>query len=166
LAILKKHTMKKTTFIFAISALLLMGVSSCYKTCEDPFAPNYTLNGTCIDLTASITGNYYGQLQDSIVGLHSTTIADTLQITKVDDAHVTVSSTASVFVSYNATVSASGNGYYLTVPSQSSSNGLTVTGGGAYFSSAADGVYISATKQLSVYALAGTQYEGFNGTQH
>jgi hypothetical protein len=158
--------MKKTTFIFTISALLLMGVSSCYKTCEDPFAPNYTLKGACIDLTASITGNYYGQLLDSIVGLHSTTFADTLQITRVDDAHVTVSSTANVFVSYNATVASAGNGYYLTVPSQTSSNGLTVTGAGTYFGSAADGIYITATKQLSVYALAGTQYEGFTGTQH
>ncbi len=157
--------MKKITLIFAISALLLMSVSSCYKTCEDPFAPNYTLKGTCIDLTASITGNYYGQLTDSIVGLHSTTMADTVQITKIDAAHVQVSSTAAQFVSFSATVSSPGSGYYLTVPAQTSSNGLNVTGAGAYFGSAADGIYVTPGNQLTVYILAGTQYQGFTGTQ-
>jgi hypothetical protein len=157
--------MKKLLFTGIISTLLLFGLSGCYKTCEDPFAPNYTLKGACIDLTGSITGNYIGQLQDSVVGIHSTTIVDTLQITRVDASHVTVSSTASVFVSFNATVISSGNGYYLTVPSQTS-NGLAATGAGVYFGSAADGVYTTATKQLTVYALAGTQYEGFTGVQH
>jgi hypothetical protein len=158
--------MKKLLYIGIVAALVLFSMSGCYKTCEDPFAPNYTLEGACIDLTSSITGNYYGQLQDSIVGLHSNTIADTLQITKVDATHVTVSSTASVFVSFNATVSSSANGFYLTVPSQTSSNGLTTVGAGTYFGSAADGVYTTTGKTLSIYALAGTQYEGFTGTQH
>jgi hypothetical protein len=157
--------MKKLLYTGIISSLLLLGVSGCYKTCEDPFAPNYTLKGTCIDLTAAITGNYVGQLQDSIVGLHSTTInAVTIQITKVDDAHVQVASTTSQFVSFSATVSQSGNGYYLTVPPQTS-NGLTTTGAGAYFGAAADGVYVSSDSILTVYALAGTQYEGFTGKQ-
>jgi len=158
--------MKKITFICTISALLLMAVSSCYKTCEDPFAPNYTNKGTCIDLTSGITGNYYGQLLDSIVGLHSSTIADTIQITKIDASHVQVSSTAAQFVSFSAAVSAPGSGYYLTVPSQTSSNGLTVTGAGTYFGSAADGIYVTPGNQLTVYILAGTQYQGFTGTQH
>ena len=158
--------MKKLLLTGIISSLLLLGTSGCYKTCEDPFAPNYTLEGACIDLTTSITGNYYGQLQDSIVGLHSSTINDTLQITKVDATHVTVSSTASVFVAYNATVSSVGTGYYLTVPSQTASNGLIVVGAGTYFGSAADGVYTTTGKTLSIYALAGTQYEGFTGVQH
>ena len=158
--------MKKLLFTGVITSLLLLSVSGCYKTCENPFAPNYTLEGACIDLTANITGNYYGQLQDSIVGLHSTIIADTIQITKVDDANITVSSTASVFVAFNATVSQSGNNYYLTVPSQTAGNGLTVIGAGTYFGNAADGVYTTTGKTLTIYALAGTQYEGFNGTQH
>ena len=158
--------MKKLLFIGIIATLMLFSMSGCYKTCEDPFAPNYTLEGACIDLTTSITGNYYGQLQDSIVGLHSNSINDTLQITKVDATHVTVSSTASVFVSFNGTVSQSGNNYYLTVPSQTAGNGLTVVGAGTYFGSAADGVYITTGKTLTIYALAGTQYEGFTGGQH
>jgi len=157
--------MKKLLYTGIISTVLLLGISSCYKTCEDPFAPNYTLKGTCIDLTAAITGNYVGQLQDSIVGLHSSIIADTLQITKVDATHVTVSSTASVFVSYNATVISSGTGYLLTVPSQTASNGLTVVGAGAYFGSATDGIFTSTGKTFSIYALAGTQYESFTGIQ-
>jgi hypothetical protein len=157
--------MKKLLYTGIISSLLLLCMSGCYKTCEDPFAPNYTLKGTCIDLTAAITGNYVGQLQDSIVGLHSSTIADTLQITKVDATHVTVSSTASVFVSYNATVASSANGYYLTVPAQTSGNGLTVVGAGTYFGSAADGVYATTGRTLNIYALAGTQYESFVGVQ-
>ena len=157
--------MKKTTFIIAITALVLLGFSSCYKTCEDPFSPTYTLKGTCIDLTSGITGNYFGLLSDSIVGLHSTTIADTVQITKIDASHVQVSSTAAQFVSFSAAVSAPGDGYYLTVPSQTSSNGLTVTGAGTYFGSAADGIYVTAGKQLTVYILAGTQYQGFTGNQ-
>jgi hypothetical protein len=158
--------MKKLLFTGIIAALVLFSMSGCYKTCEDPFAPNYTLEGACIDLTSSITGNYYGQLQDSIVGLHSSTIADTLQITKVDATHVTVSSTTSVFVAFNATVSQSGNNYYLTVPSQTAGNGLTVVGAGTYFGNAADGIYTTTSKTLAVYALAGTQYEGFTGVQH
>jgi len=158
--------MKKTTFIIAVTALALLGFSSCYKTCEDPFAPNYTLKGTCIDLTTGITGNYYGQLMDSIVGLHSTTIADTVQITKIDAGHVQVSSTAAQFISFSAAVSAPGSGYYLTVPSQTSSNGLAVTGAGTYFGRAADGIYVIPGNQLTVYILAGTQYQGFTGVQH
>jgi hypothetical protein len=157
--------MKKTTFIIAVTALMLLGFSSCYKTCEDPFAPNYTLKGTCIDLTTGITGNYYGQLLDSIVGLRSTTIADTVQITKIDASHVQISSSAAQFVSFSAAVSAPGSGYYLTVPAQTSGNGLNITGAGTYFGSAADGIYITAGKQLTVYILAGTQYQGFTGTQ-
>jgi hypothetical protein len=156
--------MKKIFFSGIITALLLAGFSSCEKTCEDPFAPNYTLNGACIDLTATLVGNYNGQLLDSIVGLHSATMnAVVLQITKADDSHVQVSSATSQFVSFSAAVSSSGNGYYLTVPAQTS-NGLAVTGAGAYFGSAADGVFVTTGNQLSIYALAGTQYEGFTGT--
>lgn len=157
--------MKKLLFAGIVSVLLL-GMSGCYKTCDDPFAPNYTLKGTCIDLTTGITGTYYGQLSDSIAGLHNTTVADTVQITKIDATHIQVSSTAPQFVSFSAAVSAPGSGYYLTVPSQTSSNGLTVTGAGTYFGSAADGIYVTPGNQLTVYILAGTQYQGFTGTQH
>ena len=158
--------MKKLLFTGIISTLLLLGLSGCYKTCESPFAPNYTLEGACIDLTASITGNYTGQLMDSIVGLHSTTTNSvTIQLTKIDDAHVQVSSTLPAFVAYSAVVSQSANGYYLTVPSQTATNGLTVVGAGTYFGASADGVYVSSDSTLTVYALAGTQYQGFTGKQ-
>jgi hypothetical protein len=155
----------KNILYTAMVLMVLTGVlSSCYKTCEDPFAPNYTLEGSCIDLTAGITGVYNGQLTDSIVGLHSTNATATLVITKVDDSHVSVSSSASSFVGFSAVVNSAGNGY-LTIPSQTAGNGLTVVGAGTYFGNGADGIYISAEKQLSIYALAGTQYEGFTGTQ-
>jgi hypothetical protein len=161
------NTMKKLLFTGLTSILLLIGFSGCYKTCEDPFATNYTLKGNCIDLTASITGGYTGHLLDSIVGLPSSTVTTTLQLTKVDDSHVSVSSSNSTFVGYNAQVISSGNGYYLTVPSQTATNGLTVIGAGTYFGNATgiDGVYTTANRQLIIYTLAGTQYQGFTGVQ-
>ncbi len=126
--------MKNLFYIGIVSAFLLSGLSACYKTCEDPFAPNYTLKGACIDLTASITGTYTGQLQDSIVGSHNSTINNvTIQVTKVDDQHVNVASSGTgSFTSYNnVTVAASANGYYLTIPAQTNTgNGLAVSGAG------------------------------------
>jgi len=158
--------MKKILFTGIISTLLLFGLSGCYKTCEDPFATNYTQEGACIDLTAGVVGTYTGTFSDSIVGLHNSTSAITIQVTKVDASHVQVASSGTAaFTGFTATVSSSSNGYYLTVPSQTATNGLTVSGAGTYFGNAADGVYISATKQLTVYTLAGTQYEGFTGVQ-
>jgi len=156
--------MKKIFFLSILSALTLFGLSGCYKTCESPFAVNYTLKGACIDLTAPIVGTYTGQVLDSIVGSRSSTSPLTIQIAKVDDSHVAVSSTTNSFISYQATVSASSNGYYLTIPSQSSI-GLTVVGAGVYFGNAADGVYVTANKQLIIYSLASTQYQGFTGIQ-
>jgi len=158
--------MKKVFSIAIISAILLFGLSGCYnKTCEDAFAPNYTLEGTCIDLTASIVGNYTGTFSDSIVGLHNSTSAITIQVTKVDDGHVAIASSGTAaFTGYTATVSSSSNGYYLTVPSQTATNGLTVTGAGTYFGNAADGVYATTGRQLTIYTLVGTQYQGFTGT--
>ena len=82
--------MKKILFILSISTAFIIGLSSCYKTCEDPMASNYTLKGDCIDATASIVGNYTGTFLDSVPGVHSTTSPMTIQITKVDDSHVTV----------------------------------------------------------------------------
>jgi hypothetical protein len=156
--------MKKLLSISIICTLLFFGLSSCYKTCGDPFAPNYTLEGSCIDLTANVTGSYTGTFMDSIVGLHSTTSPITIQITRVDDGHVLIASSGTPsFVSYNATVSSSADGYYLTVSAQTATNGLTVSGAGIYFGNAADGVYVSAGKQLTIYTLAGTQYQGFAG---
>ena len=157
--------MKNTSLIIVVTIFAVLGLSSCYKTCEDPFAPNYTLKGACTDLTSSITGVYYGQLTDSVVGLHSSTITDTVQITKLDASHVQVSSSSAQFVSFSANVSAPGSGYYLTVPAQTSSNGLNVTGAGVYFGSAADGIYITAGRQLNISILAGTQYQIFSGTE-
>ena len=158
--------MKKIFFIGAVSALLLSGLSGCYKnTCEDPFAPNYTLEGTCIDQTVGIVGTYTGTFSDSIVGLHNSNSAITIQITKVDASHVAIASSGTAaFTGYTATVSSSSTGYYLTVPSQSAGNGLTVVGAGTYFGNAADGVYTTAGRQLTIYTLAGTQYQGFIGT--
>jgi hypothetical protein len=164
--LIKHNIMKKIFFIGAISTLLLSGLSSCYKTCEDPFAPNYTLEGSCIDLTAGIVGNYTGAFSDSIVGLHNSTNAITIQITKVDASHVAVASSGTAaFTGFTATVSSSSNGYYLTVPSQTATNGLAVAGAGTYFGNAADGVYTTAGRQLTIYTLAGTQYQGFIGIQ-
>jgi len=160
--------MKNLFYIGIVSAFLLGGLTGCYKTCEDPFAPNYTLKGACIDLTASITGTYTGQLQDSIVGLHNSSINNvSIQVTKVDDQHVTVASSGtSSFVSYSAIVVASTSGYYLTIPQQTnSSNGLTVIGAATYFGNPADGIYITGTRQLTISSLAGTQYQTFTGTQ-
>ena len=157
--------MKKSSLIITVALLAVLGISSCYKTCEDPFAPNYTLKGACTDLTSSITGVYYGQLTDSVVGLHSSTITDTVQITKLDASHIQVSSSSAQFVSFSTSVSSPGSGYSLTVPAQTSSNGLNVTGAGVYFGSAADGIYTTAARQLNVSILAGTQYQIFSGTQ-
>jgi len=157
--------MKKLFFIGAISALLLSGLSGCYKTCEDPFAPNYTLEGTCIDNTVGVVGTYTGTFSDSIVGLHNSTSPITIQITKVNDGQVNIaSSTNASFVAYAANVSATATGYNLTVPSQTAGNGLAVTGAGTYFGNATDGVYTTAGRQLTIYTLAGTQYQGFSGT--
>ena len=156
--------MKKIFFIGAISVFLLSGLSSCYKTCEDPFAPNYTLEGSCIDQTVGIVGTYTGTFSDSIVGLHNSNSAITVQITKVDASHVAIASTGNpAFTGYTATISSSSTGYYLTVPSQAATNGLTVAGAGLYFGNAADGVYTTAGRQLTIYTLDGTQYQGFTG---
>ena len=147
----------KNIFIALISIISLGLLGGCYKTCEEPFAPNYTMEGSCIDLTVNLIGNYNGQLVDSIVGLHSTTSSATLQITKVDDGHVNIaSSTATSFITYQAAVSSSANGYYLAIPAQTSS-GLTVSGAGTYFNAIADGVYTTSGKQLTIYSLAGTR---------
>jgi hypothetical protein len=157
--------MKKIFPVAIISAILGFALSGCYKTCEDPFAPNYTLEGSCIDLTAAITGTYTGAFTDSLVGLHSTSSKLTIQISKVDDSHVMIASSGTAaFTAYTAAVSSSSAGYYLTVPSQTSANGLTVTGAGAYFGNAADGVYTTANRQLVLYTLAGTQYQEFAAT--
>jgi hypothetical protein len=157
--------MKNMVFTGIVATFLLLGIGSCEKTCEDPFAVNYTLNGSCIDLTSSIVGTYNGSLQDSVVGTHSSTINNvSIQITKIDDSHVQLTSGTSQFVSFTALVSQSNNGFYLTLPTQTT-NGLAVYGAGAYFGAAADGVYVTSGKQLTVYALAGNQYEGFTGTQ-
>lgn len=157
--------MKKTFFILAAALLILTGLSGCYKnTCEDPFAPNYTLAGNCTDLTDSIVGTYTGTFSDSIVGLHNSNTAITIQVTKVNDGQVQIASAANnSFTVYTATVSASLTGYTLTVPSQTSGNGLSVAGAGTYFNNGTDGVYTSASKQLTIYVLAGTQYQGFTG---
>ncbi len=157
--------MKKYFSILIISGILSAGLSGCYKTCEDAFAPNYTLEGSCIDLTASITGTYTGTFSDSIAGLHNSTSAITIQVTKVDDSHVAIASSGTAaFTGFNATVASSANGYYLTVPSQTAANGLTVVGAGTYFGNPADGVYTATGRQLTIYTLAGTQYQGFTGT--
>lgn len=157
--------MRNILFTGIISSLMLVSLSGCYKTCTDPMSPNYTLKGDCIDATSSITGTYSGQLVDSVVGLHSTTSAITIQIAKVDASHVTVASSGTPsFISYSAAVSSSSNGYYLTVPAQTV-NGLSVSGAGAYFGNAADGIYVTTGKSIAIYILAGTEYEGFTGTQ-
>lgn len=155
--------MKRILFAGLLSSFIL-GLSSCYKTCEDPFSPNYTLEGNCIDLTTSVVGTYTGQFQDSIVGLHnSTTNAVSIQITKVDNSHVALSSSGtSAFTGFSAQVAASANGSYLTVPAQTS-NGLAVSGAGSYFGAAADGVFIASNNQITVCTQAGTQYETFTG---
>jgi len=155
--------MKK--LFFTISAIAILGLSGCYKaTCTDPFAPNYTLEGSCIDLTTSIVGTYTGTFSDSIVGLHNSNSPITIHITRVNDGQVQIdSATNAAFVGYTANVSASSTGY-LTVPSQTAGNGLMVTGAGTYFGYAADGIYTTAGRQLTIYTLAGTQYQGFIGT--
>jgi hypothetical protein len=156
--------MKKILFILSISTIFLLGLSSCYKTCEDPMASNYTLKGDCIDATTSVVGNYSGTFLDSVPGVHSTTSQITIQITKVDDSHVQVTASTNAFIGFTAAVSSSSNGYYLTVPSQTSS-GATVVGAGTYFGNAADGVYVTATRQITIYTLVGGLYEGFIGVQ-
>jgi hypothetical protein len=155
--------MKK--LFFTISAIVILGLSGCYKnTCTDPFAPNYTLEGNCIDLTAGIVGTYTGTFSDSIVGLHNSTSPITIQVTKVNDGQVQITSTNAAFVGYTASINSSSPGY-LTVSSQTATNGLTVTGAGTYFGNPADGVYVTTSKQLTIYVLAGTQYQGFTGIQ-
>jgi hypothetical protein len=155
--------MKK--LFFTISAIAFLGLSGCYKaTCTDPFAPNYTLEGSCIDLTTNITGTYTGTFSDSIVGLHNSTSPITIHITRVNDGQVQIDSASNAaFVGYTANLSASSIGY-LTVPAQTAGNGLMVTGAGTYFGNPSDGVYTSAGRQLTIYVLAGTQYQGFTGT--
>ena len=156
--------MKKIFSIISISAFLLFGLSSCYKTCEDPTASNYTLKGDCIDATASIVGTYTGTFMDSVPGVHSTTSPMSIQITKVDDSHVTVTGSTNAYISFTAAVATSSNGYYLTVPSQTT-NGANVVGAGTYFGNAADGVYVMANRQITIYTLAGGLYQGFTGVQ-
>ena len=156
--------MKKIFSIISISAFLLFGLSSCYKTCEDPTASNYTLKGDCIDATASIVGTYTGTFMDSVPGVHSTTSPMTIQISKIDDSHVQVTGSTNAYISFTAAVSISATGYNLTVTSQTSS-GATVVGAGIYFGNAADGVYMTANRQIAIYTLAGSLYQGFTGVQ-
>lgn len=156
--------MKKIFFCISISAFILLGLSSCYKTCEDPLASNYTLKGDCIDATVSIVGTYTGTFLDSVPGVHSTTSHITIEITKIDDSHVQVTGSTNAYISFMAAVAISTNGYYLTVPSQTSS-GATVVGAGTYFGNAADGVYVTANRQIAIYTLVGGLYEGFTGVQ-
>lgn len=155
--------MKKIFFAIIVPVVLLLDFSGCYQTCESPFAVNYTLKGACIDLTAAITGTYNGQIQDSVVLSHSITSTISIQLTKMDDSHVIVTSSTNSYIGDTATVSSSPNGYYLTVPAQTD-NGVAVSGAGTYFQSPADGIYVTATKQLTLYVLAGPEYEIFTGT--
>ena len=64
--------MKKTRILFALSAILLLGISSCGKGgCTDKNAFNYNSSatkddGTCISIGTEMTGVYSGTLFDSV----------------------------------------------------------------------------------------------------
>ena len=105
--------------------------------------------GGCTDLTTSLTGQFNGNYvwTDGGTNIAGQAIA---QITKVNDSLVNFqlngSSPVDIDLQFNATVTPSDSGYYLKVDSIAG-----VAGAAAYYNSAHDGYYISATKKMTVY---------------
>lgn len=169
----------KTHFSLAATAVLfiaLISISSCAKKgCTDASAPNYNSSatkddGSCTDVPTSsgILGIYDGAIVDSIPNTGSTVNNNQqIQITKIDDSHVQVSSyNGGTLYNFTASVSSTTNGtYVLLIPSQTST-GTTLTGypelSGA--GQTINGAFIPSTKQftsITTFASGGNTFVEF-----
>ena len=161
--------MKKTLVFIALTALVML-YSSCSKTCSDASAPNFNQSGTCNDLTAELVGTYSGSYEDSVAGTGNTQGAASLTVTKVDDGHIQITAPGLPwFVTVNTTVRPANNGTYTLNVQTTTTNGVVVTGAGAYFGQSADGAYNGSTHQLALFATVSnngtTFYEAFLGNR-
>lgn len=126
--------MRKYPMFLALCATFFLLTQSCKKD-EGP------------DLTTSIVGTYTGTINDSVVNTSNTVHAnETVTISKVDNSHVKVTSSYSLFLDYEAELIESSTGVVLTIPSQQS-NGETISGYEiSYNGETASGSYNSSTK--------------------
>lgn len=149
--------MKKLTLL-SLLAIATLVISSCGKKgCTDPHAPNYNSSatkddGTCTDLTAGIIGSYVGTVQDSTYGGYTdSAAAQTITITKIDDAHIQVSpSNGSAVVPFTASLQAFANGDLIFIPNQTY-QGLNISGIPIVSSNgnASNGAYNSTLRQFA-----------------
>lgn len=128
--------MRKYPVFLALCATFFLLTQSCKKD-EGP------------DLTTSIVGTYTGTINDSVVNTSNTVHAnETVTISKVDNSHIKVTSSYSLFLDYEAELVESSTGVVLTIPSQQS-NGETISGYEiSYNGETASGSYNSSTNSF------------------
>lgn len=126
--------MRKYPLFLALCATFFALMQSCNKD-DGP------------DLTANIVGSYTATISDSVVNTSNTVNAnETVTISKVDNSHVKVTSSYTLFLDYEAELLESSTGVVLTIPSQQS-NGETISGYEiSYNGETASGSYNSSTK--------------------
>jgi hypothetical protein len=155
--------MKKASLVSVLVISLLVVYSGCSNVCQDTHSVNFNQAGKCIDLASNITGNYSGTLRDSLASA-VTQYSVILKVSKVNNSNVSVqlvSPAATPFTAFSATVVSSADGYYLAINADSSVKGAAVA-----YGSPADGIYVSLSRQLSVYAEStGGTFEAFTGTK-
>lgn len=163
------------TAIGGLAIVLLIGISSCAKkTCNDPSAPNYKQDGTCIDLPTSsgILGIYNGTIADSIYASAPNAYPnEQIIITKIDDSHIQVSGSGNL-VNFTASMVTCSNGDGINIPNQiSTGNNSGIAVSGALIgngSCGSNGVFVASTKQFvsaTTFVIGGSTYiEYFTGT--
>lgn len=144
-----------------ISAILILALIGCAKPiCSDVNSPNYGSDGSCVDLTSTVTGIYLGNLRDS-TGTIDTSFTQTLNVTRVDDATIRIQpATGNGSANFTAKLIQQSGGYIMNVPSQSQ-------GGATLYGYTAGSAVMGSTFVYSIVINTGNAsvMEAFSGTK-
>ena len=162
--------MKKLILVSILALALMTFLGSCKKTCNDLNAPNYSLEGACLDYASAISGTYNGSVEDTMAGTPADIRSASVTVTKIDASHVRI--TPSDGIPFTAQVTALNGNYLLGVVSGTYQSYalLSYTGYSlSQFGVNTNGFYNTSNRQfgyeLSVYDGTDTYQEAFFGNR-